>query len=115
MFPSFDIALKEGEARENALRQILGPNARIEVKSQVKSRTHVFIEHESHGRPAGIATTEADYWVIETAPDLWSILDIDMLWLMYWAAIDRWGVKNGGEGNTSYGAAVPKAWLVGMR
>lgn len=40
-------------------------NKKIEVKSdRITTKTgNVYIEYESRGKPSGIATSEADYWV----------------------------------------------------
>ena len=61
----FDLDLKYGQIREKALAKILG-DSKIEVKTERKfwkKTGNIAIEFESFGKPSGIETTEANYWV----------------------------------------------------
>jgi hypothetical protein len=61
----FDLDLAYGQVFENKVAEIL-QNSKIEVKTEKdkwKSTGNIVIEHESRGRPSGIITTEADYWL----------------------------------------------------
>ena len=62
----FDIDLEKGELGENLLANILGHDAKLEVKSEQgrwMTTGNICIEFESYGKPSGIEVTEADYWV----------------------------------------------------
>lgn len=107
----WDLDLADGLAREGALGRLLG-DAKVEVKSQVECRTHVFIEYECFGKPSGIATTEAQHWAIEYAPDTWIVVPTPALRELARAAYKRYGATAGGDGNNATGAVVPLAWLV---
>lgn len=61
----FDVDLKYGQAREKEIAHIL-EKGKLEVKTERDWwwRTNkVAIEVESYGKPSGIKTTEAKYWV----------------------------------------------------
>jgi hypothetical protein len=61
----FDLDLAYGQVFEKKVADILG-NSKIEVKTEKdkwKQTGNVVIEFESRGRPSGLATTEADYWI----------------------------------------------------
>lgn len=62
----FDIALAKGEVGENLIAEILGKDAKLEIKSEQgkwAKTGNICIEFESYGKPSGIETTESDYWV----------------------------------------------------
>lgn len=61
----FDLDLAYGQVFEKKVADILG-NSKIEVKTEKdkwKTTGNIVIEHESRGKPSGIITTEADYWI----------------------------------------------------
>lgn len=115
----FDLALRRGQAREQAFERILtGSPASlyvyVEVKDQSNSRTHVFIEHECYGKPSGLALTTADYWAIEVTRGWWVILPTAAVTVLWRAALDKYGLRHGGDKGAAFGAAVPKEWLVNL-
>lgn len=111
----FDLSLRKGQERERALEAILtAPVTTMEVKDQHKSKTHVFIEHECYGKPSGIAITKADYWAIEVRRGWWAVVPTEDVRALWRVAIDRFGVRNGGDSDASFGAIVPKEWLVNL-
>jgi hypothetical protein len=66
----FDLQLEQAQLRERALDKIFA-DARIE-KIELKSESHqweqtgnICMEFKQDGKPSGIATTEADFWVHE--------------------------------------------------
>lgn len=70
----FDLQLSQALIDEQRLADIFS-HARIE-RVELKSESYqwertgnICIEFESRGRPSGIATTEADYWVHELKRD----------------------------------------------
>jgi hypothetical protein len=61
----FDLDLAYGQVFENKVAEIL-QNSKIEVKTEKdkwKTTGNIVIEYESRGKPSGIITTEADYWL----------------------------------------------------
>lgn len=61
----FDLDLAYGKVFEYKVSEILG-QSKIEVKTEKdkwKTTGNIVIEHESRGKPSGIITTEADYWL----------------------------------------------------
>ena len=62
---SFTHDLNFGESGEDWVNGIFAKGKKVEVKTdRMTHKTgNVFIEYESRGKPSGIATTDADYWV----------------------------------------------------
>lgn len=61
----FDLDLAYGQVFEKKVADILG-NSKIEVKTEKdkwKQTGNIVIEYESRGKPSGIITTEADFWI----------------------------------------------------
>ena len=61
----FDLDLAYGQVFEQKVAEILG-QSKIEVKTEKdkwKTTGNIVIEYESRGKPSGIVTTHADYWV----------------------------------------------------
>ena len=61
----FDLDLAYGQVFEKKVADLLG-KSKIEVKTEKdkwKSTGNIVIEYESRGKPSGIITTEADYWL----------------------------------------------------
>ena len=61
----FDLDLAYGQVFEKKVADILG-NSKIEVKTEKdkwKTTGNIVIEYESRGKPSGIITTDADYWL----------------------------------------------------
>lgn len=61
----FDLDLAYGQVFEKKVAEILG-QSKIEVKTEKdkwKQTGNIVIEYESRGKPSGIITTEADYWI----------------------------------------------------
>jgi hypothetical protein len=61
----FDIDLKYGKVREKRLAKIL-EEKKIEVKTERdwwRKTGNIAIEIESYGKPSGLKSTKADYWV----------------------------------------------------
>ena len=61
----FDIDLKYGKVREKRLAKIL-EEKKIEVKTERdwwRKTGNIAIEIQSYGKPSGLKSTKADYWV----------------------------------------------------
>lgn len=107
----FDLTLSLGEEFEAWLREMFDGRP-LEAKDQARSRSHVFIEDESWGRPGGIAVTKADLWAIRVAPGRAVALETEIVRDLYALAIARFGRRSGGDEGNARGAIVPKTWLV---
>ena len=62
---NFDVDLEYGQAREKEVARIL-EKGKLEVKSERDwwyKTNKITIEIESYGKPSGITTTKAKYWV----------------------------------------------------
>lgn len=82
----FDIQLSQGLINERRLGRIFGDRSvKIELKTETwqwEQTENLAIEYKCDGRPSGIATTEADYWVHELRR-----VDETLVYLMF--PIDR--------------------------
>lgn len=61
----FDLQLAQGIEAENAFAALLGPKAKLEIKSesfQWQETGNLCIEFACDGKPSGIAVTQADFW-----------------------------------------------------
>lgn len=108
----FDLDLLHGKAREDAFAHIL-TRATFEVKSDAKARNtgNIFVEFRQHGRPSGIATTKADWWVIEVNDDVWLVLPTERLKDAARLAWKQKRCARGGDFDAYEGALVPIHWL----
>lgn len=109
----FDIDLRHGEAREDALvHTLLG--SRVEAKSDGKCRLsgNLFIEYRHRGAPSGIATTTAERWAFEYDDNAWLIVPTERLREVARRALQEERVVVGGDHNLSVGVLVPISWLV---
>jgi hypothetical protein len=112
----FDIDLRDGGLREAAFANVLF-HAKVECKSDEKCRQtgNVFIEYLQHGRPSGIATTEADFWAIEFAPDCWLVLPTAHLKdIARDVARQKERRVKGGDGDNFEGVLVPLVELIAV-
>ena len=75
----FDMQLSQGHTAERRLADIFEhlriekiPAPKIELKTETwqwEQTGNICIEYKCNGRPSGISTTEADYWVHELRRD----------------------------------------------
>ena len=90
---------------------IFAKGKKVEVKTdRMTHKTgNVFIEYESRGKPSGIATTDADYWVYRIDEVGFAIIfEVEILKVKlrkYYT--DGIYLKNGGDNDTSKGFLVP--------
>lgn len=68
---NFRYDLKRGQEAEEWFAGLLTGGDTIECKRDFKAHKtgNVYVEFECRGKPSGIATTEADYWVFVVGPD----------------------------------------------
>lgn len=108
--------LSYGETAEDWVKQLLSSGNKIEVKlDSIASTTgNIFIEYESRGKPSGISTTNADYWIykIDGTP-VSIILDVIALkeQLRTYYKLGLY-IKDGGDNNTSKGFLIPIIKLI---
>lgn len=109
---SFTHDVKIGRSAEDWVNELFnGKYKKIEVKvDYIAHRTgKVFIEYSSRGKPSGIATTDADYWIYKIeATDSAIILEVNRLKekLRRYYRNDVY-IKRGGDDDTSIGFLVP--------
>jgi hypothetical protein len=83
-------------------------NKKVEVKSDRRTQEtrNVYIEYWSRGKPSGISTTQADYYVYKIAEDTAFIISTEQLKKRLKELLEqskaRMNVK-GGDNNTSLG------------
>jgi hypothetical protein len=86
-------------------------NSKVEVKTDrlTEKTGNVYIEYESRGKPSGIRTSEADYWVYKTNQHQAIIIQKEELKRKLKDLVQtgkaKMGVK-GGDNNTSLGFLV---------
>lgn len=114
---NFKYDLKRGQEGEQWFAGHLTGDT-IECKRDFKTHKtgNVYVEFECRGKPSGIATTEAEYWVFIVGPhenDLRAYLtSTKRLKALYEKAVAENRVAVGGDGNKSLGALVKVAELV---
>lgn len=100
----FDIDLREGQAREDALVHVFLRD-KVEVKSCRRARTSgkVFIEfydHQKHagqGGPSGLNVTTAHYWALEYDDCCWVVIPTERLKVLVDRAAFERGTIRGGD------------------
>jgi len=86
-------------------------NSKIEVKTDrmTEQTGNVYIEYQSRGKPSGIKTTQADFWVYKVANGKAIVIEtIELKKLLRQLILENKaivGVK-GGDDNTSLGVLV---------
>ncbi len=109
----FKYDLKEGKLKgETKIHKML-TESKIEVKFDRKTREtgNVYIEFESRGKPSGIRTTEADYWVYFTHDEECFVISVERLKAKLVNKSPR--VIPGGDSNTSKGFLMRLKDLIG--
>lgn len=86
-------------------------NRKFEVKTdRLSAKTgNIYIEYESRGKPSGIKTTQADYWVYKVTETKAIVIKTEELKaIVRQLIIDKKAIPNvrGGDNNTSLGVLV---------
>lgn len=107
---SFYHDLDFGTKGEDWINEIFSDGTKIEVKTDTKAHEtgNLFVEVYSRGKPSGISTTEANYWIfIIYFKSYCLILQTEKLKQLcrYYHSIK--GFVNGGDNNTSKGVLIP--------
>lgn len=108
---SFTHDLEFGTTGEDWVNDIFSSGKKVEVKTdRIAHKTgNVFIEYESRGKPSGISTTDANYWVYRIEESNSAII-LDVITLKNKLRLfHREGryIMNGGDNDTSKGFLVP--------
>ncbi len=113
----FDLDLRYGKEREDALAYLLGGNIKIEVKADLQCRKtgNLFVEYAQRGRPSDIAVTQADYWAFEYDDNCWLIVPTERLKVLARRAYKEGRRAMGGDYNNYAGVLLPINWLVARR
>ncbi len=86
-------------------------NSKFEVKTdRLSAKTgNIYIEYESRGKPSGIKTTQADYWVYKVTETKAIVIKTEELkTIVRQLILDKKAIPNvrGGDNNTSLGVLV---------
>ena len=119
----WDIDLADGEAREDAFRDVL-LHRYVEHKSDFKcvETGNLAVEYETSAAPngegnrwpSGIGTTTSDYWAVEFAPDCWLVLRTATMKGFAREAIRRGHHRWIGDDNRFHNALVPFHWCINI-
>lgn len=106
----FDLDLKDGEVKEEQLKQILA--CKIEVKFDEMSATtgNFFCEYECSNKPSGIVTTEAEYYDV-SLPNQVHIL-IPTFALRHLINTNKFRSVSGGDNYAAKGYLIPLSELI---
>ena len=117
-YETFDIDLRQGEAREDAFVHVL-LKSRVEHKHDKKAgRTgNIAVElaqkcKDGLVRPSGVNATEAERWAIEYAPECWLILPTSRVRALAMLAMNNGLAQWIGDGGNHHNALVPIEWFV---
>ena len=113
---SFTHDLNFGEKAEDWLNEMFSNGKLIEVKNDriIHKTGNIFIEYESRGKPSGLSTTTANYWIYRMNElDIAFIIPTDKLKMICREYLkEKKYIKNGGDNNTSLGLLIPFTTLL---
>ena len=113
---SFTHDLNFGEKAEDWINELFSNGKHIEVKNDrlIHITGNLFFEYESRGKPSGLATTTAEYWI-------YRIDELDVSFIFPTKALkqicrvyykENLYIKNGGDNNSSKGFLIPLKTLL---
>ena len=109
---TFEYDLEFGQEGEDIIADMF-ENKKIEVKRDnwVGRTGNIAIEYKSRGKPSGIATTQADYWIImfskEYEDKFMFIIEIQRLKEVTKKYFNKGSIKKMGDSNTSSAVLIP--------
>ena len=109
---NFEYVLEFGQEGEGIIADMF-ENKKIEVKRDnwVGRTGNVAIEYKSRGKPSGIATTQADYWIImfsrEYQDKFMFIIETQRLKEVTKKYFNKGSIKKMGDSNTSSAVLIP--------
>jgi len=113
---SFTHDLNFGEKAEDWLNEMFSNGKLIEVKNDriIHKTGNIFIEYESRGKPSGLSTTTANYWIYRMNElDIAFIIPTDKLKMICREYLkEKKYIRNGGDNNTSLGLLIPFTTLL---
>ena len=112
---SFTHDLNFGEKGEDWINEIFNDGKLIEVKSdRLAHKTgNVYIEYECRGRPSGIATTTAHYWIYRIEENnIAIIIPTERLKVICRKYFTDGKIMLGGDNNLSKGFLIPLIQLI---
>lgn len=112
---SFTHDLNFGEKGEDWINEIFKDGKLIEVKSdRLAHKTgNVYIEYECRGKPSGIATTTADYWIYRIEQNnIALIIPTERLKVICREYYKDGKIMLGGDNNLSKGFLIPLIQLI---
>ncbi len=117
-YETFDIDLREGQAREEAFVHTL-LRSRVEHKRDKKAaRTgNVAVEvaqqcADGEHRPSGVMATTAELWAIEYFPECWLMLPVEYVKRLARRAMEEDRHRWIGDGGNHLNALVPIEWFI---
>jgi len=112
----FRYDLKYGQQEEVFIHELLSEQGEIklEVKSDRKAQYtgNVYIEYQSRGKPSGLSTTEAGYYVFKFKNGLVLMLPVEKLKKFCNTLTEKKRSVKGGDNNSSLGCLVKVEDLV---
>lgn len=112
---SFTHDLNFGEKGEDWINEIFKDGKLIEVKSdRLAHKTgNVYIEYECRGKPSGIATTTAHYWIYRVEQNnIAIIIPTERLKEICRVYFKEGKIMLGGDNNLSKGFLIPLIQLI---
>lgn len=109
---NFEYDLEFGQEGEGIIADMF-ENKKIEVKRDnwVGRTGNIAIEYKSRGKPSGIATTQADYWIImfsrEYQDKFMFIIETQRLKEVTKKYFNKGSIKKMGDSNTSSAVLIP--------
>ena len=109
---NFEYDLEFGQEGEGVIADMF-KNKKIEVKRDnwVGRTGNIAIEYKSRGKPSGIATTQADYWIImfskEYEDKFMLIIETQRLKEVTKKYFNMGSIKKMGDSNTSSAVLIP--------
>lgn len=109
---NFEYDLEFGQEGEDIIADMF-ENKKIEVKRDnwVGRTGNIAIEYKSRGKPSGIATTQADYWIImfsrEYQDKFMFIIETQRLKEVTKKYFNKGSIKKMGDSNTSSAVLIP--------
>ena len=109
---NFEYDLEFGQEGEDIIADMF-ENKKIEVKRDnwVGRTGNIAIEYKSRGKPSGIATTQADYWIImfskEYEDKFMFIIETQRLKEVTKKYFNKGSIKKMGDSNTSSAVLIP--------
>lgn len=107
---NFNYDLDFGERTEDWINDLFRDGKKIEVKTDRMAHItgNIYVEVYSRGKPSGISTTKANYWVFKIEEkDYAIIVNVEKLRDICRVMVQINGFTYGGDNDTSKGILIP--------